>query len=150
LGVGRPPQGELPYMTLRLAASALLTAALSFGSVASASAQTMPPVQPVQRTIPTPSRGVSLEQAQAAIQAITGRPALATDTSAAIGGNGIVAIFIAPLGVLVAVGNAQDNQITVTRDAAGNLLVNGGSVPILGPKPTVANTTLIELFGLAG
>src|SRR5205823_12726782 len=47
-------------------------------------------------------------------------------------------------------GSAQDDTITVSRDAVGNLLVNGGAVPIQGPRAKVANTTLIELFGLAG
>src|SRR5262249_3398602 len=40
--------------------------------------------------------------------------------------------------------------ITVSRDAAGRILVNGGAVTILGGTPTVANTTTISVFGLAG
>jgi len=38
----------------------------------------------------------------------------------------------------------------VSRDAAGALLVNGGVVTITGGTPTVANTTQIQIFGLAG
>jgi Ca2+-binding RTX toxin-like protein len=61
-----------------------------------------------------------------------------------------MAVYIAPQQILAVVGTAQDDNITVSRDAAGRLLVNGGAVPVLGPTPTVANTALIELFGLAG
>jgi Ca2+-binding RTX toxin-like protein len=50
---------------------------------------------------------------------------------------------MAPVGVLAVVGTGLDDSITVSRDAAGNLLVNGGAVPIQGPTATVANTTLI-------
>src|SRR6185295_17881174 len=50
--------------------------------------------------------------------------------------SGIVSIF----------GNALDNTITISRDAAGNILNNG--VPISGA--TVANTGLIRVFGLGG
>jgi hypothetical protein len=37
------------------------------------------------------------------------------------------------------IGSAQNNAITVSRDTAGNLLINGGAVPIQGPRTTVAN-----------
>ena len=43
-----------------------------------------------------------------------------------------------------------DNSIITSRDAAGNILVNGGAVPITGGNPTVANTALIQVFGQAG
>src|SRR5581483_7817213 len=43
-----------------------------------------------------------------------------------------------------------DNTITVSRDAAGRLLVNGGAVPVRGGTATVANTSLIQVFGQAG
>jgi Ca2+-binding RTX toxin-like protein len=57
---------------------------------------------------------------------------------------------MAPVGVLAVIGTPQNDTITVSRDAAGKLLVNGGAVPIQGPTATVANTQLIELFGQAG
>ena len=44
----------------------------------------------------------------------------------------------------------HDNNIVTSRDAAGNILVNGGAVAIMGGTPTVANTTLIQVFGQAG
>jgi len=53
-------------------------------------------------------------------------------------------------GVLTVNGDNQDNTITVSRDVAGNLLVNGGAVSIKGGSPTVANTKLVKVFGLAG
>jgi Ca2+-binding RTX toxin-like protein len=47
-------------------------------------------------------------------------------------------------------GDNLDNTITESRDAAGNILINGGAVPILGGRPTVANTTMTTIFGLGG
>jgi len=47
-------------------------------------------------------------------------------------------------------GDALDNTITVSRDAAGTILINGGAVVIQGGTATVANTSLIEGFGLGG
>ena len=52
--------------------------------------------------------------------------------------------------VLTVFGNAQSNSITVSRDAAGNIRVNGGAVPVTGGSPTVANTRQITVFGQAG
>jgi Ca2+-binding RTX toxin-like protein len=62
----------------------------------------------------------------------------------------ISAAFSAAQGVLTIMGDAQANTIAVSRNAAGSILVNSGAVKIIGGKPTVANTTLIQLFGLAG
>src|SRR3954451_9559945 len=55
-----------------------------------------------------------------------------------------------PAGVLSVSGDALDNNIAVSRNAAGQILVNGGAVQTIGGTPTVANTTLIQVFGLAG
>src|SRR6476620_4796354 len=52
--------------------------------------------------------------------------------------------------ILTEFGDATDNSIITGRDAAGNILVNGGAVPITGGNPTVANTALIQVFGQAG
>ena len=62
----------------------------------------------------------------------------------------VVGVFSASTGVLTVMGDAQDNTITVSRNAAGNLLVNGGAVQILGGTPSVANTALIQVFGQSG
>jgi Ca2+-binding RTX toxin-like protein len=53
-------------------------------------------------------------------------------------------------GTLTTTGDALDNSIVISRNAAGQLLVNGGAVNVHGSKPTVANTNLIEVFGQGG
>lgn len=60
------------------------------------------------------------------------------------------AVFSATTGVLSVFGDAQNNTLTVSRDAAGRLNVNGGAVNIVGGVATVANTSLIQVFGQAG
>src|SRR5262249_25138727 len=62
----------------------------------------------------------------------------------------ITASFSAGSGQLTVLGDSLDNQITISRNAAGLILVNGGAVTILGGTPTVANTTLIQAFSQAG
>src|ERR1041385_3762425 len=63
----------------------------------------------------------------------------------------ILGLFNPFAGLLTVIGDAnQKNAITVSRDAAGNLLLNGGAVPIVGGRPTVANTRLITVFGRDG
>jgi Ca2+-binding RTX toxin-like protein len=58
--------------------------------------------------------------------------------------------FFTPGGLLTVVGDAADNKIEVSRDAAGSIRVNGGDVKIFGGNPTVANTARIQIFGLGG
>ncbi len=53
-------------------------------------------------------------------------------------------------GILSVSGDNEDNVLTVSRDAAGTILVNDGTVPVTGDIPTVANTTLIRILGLKG
>jgi Ca2+-binding RTX toxin-like protein len=53
-------------------------------------------------------------------------------------------------GVLSVFGDALDNSIVASRNAAGGILINGGAVSVLGGTPTVANATLIQIFGQAG
>jgi Ca2+-binding RTX toxin-like protein len=62
----------------------------------------------------------------------------------------VTASFIPSSGVLSVFGDQQDNNIVVSRNAAGSILVNGGAVSIVGGAPTVANTALIQVFGQAG
>ena len=52
-------------------------------------------------------------------------------------------------GVLTVFGDSAANSIEISRDAVGTILVNGGAVAVVGGSPTVANTTLIQVFGLA-
>jgi Ca2+-binding RTX toxin-like protein len=53
-------------------------------------------------------------------------------------------------GGLTVFGDAQDNSIVVSRDAAGRILVNGGAITPRGGTPTVANTSFVAIFGQAG
>ena len=62
----------------------------------------------------------------------------------------VTASFNAPAGLLTEFGDALDNTITTSRNAAGNILVNGGAVAVAGGTPTVANTALIQVFGQGG
>lgn len=62
----------------------------------------------------------------------------------------VTATFSAASGVLNVYGDSADNTIEVSRNAAGAILVNGGAVAIVGGAPTVANTSLMNLFGLSG
>jgi Ca2+-binding RTX toxin-like protein len=62
----------------------------------------------------------------------------------------VTASFSPGAGVLSVFGDARNNTIVVSRDAAGQILVNGGAIAIQGGAATVANTTLIQVFGQAG
>ena len=53
-------------------------------------------------------------------------------------------------GVLTVTGDSLANNITVSRDAAGRILVNGGAIAVVGGTPTVANTSLIRALGQGG
>src|SRR5215218_2845279 len=55
----------------------------------------------------------------------------------------VVASFSASSGLLSVFGDSLGNTIKISRDAAGKILVNGGTA-------TVANTSLIQVFGQAG
>ena len=62
----------------------------------------------------------------------------------------VTSTFTPSAGILSTFGDSLNNNITVSRDAAGKLLVNGGAVKVLGGTPTVANTSLIQVFGQGG
>ena len=62
----------------------------------------------------------------------------------------ITARFLRGAGILTEFGDNLDNTLTTSRDAAGTILVNGGAVAVQGGTPTVANTSLIQVFGLGG
>ena len=55
-----------------------------------------------------------------------------------------------PHGLLSVSDDNADNSIILSRNAAGNILVNGGDVVITGGNSTVANTALIQVFGTGG
>ena len=50
-------------------------------------------------------------------------------------------------GLLSVTGDNADDAITVNRDAAGQILVDGGAVPVQEAQPTLTNTTEIDVFG---
>jgi Ca2+-binding RTX toxin-like protein len=154
----------------RLIAGAIMASAISLANVASASAQPLPTNTP---TLPTslvelpglstvpgkpPTMGLTLEQSQAAFSVLSAPRSLvgsraagtSTQAAAAASAQSITAVFVSTAGVLSVIGTSQNDSIVVSRDAAGTLLVNGGSVAIQGPRATVANTRLVELFGLEG
>ena len=62
----------------------------------------------------------------------------------------IKANFSAGTGLLKVIGDQPSNTITMSRNAAGQILINGGAVSIDGGNATVANTTEIDLFGQGG
>src|SRR5215211_5365892 len=62
----------------------------------------------------------------------------------------VTASFSPAAGTLTVFGDTLNNSITVSRDASGKILVNGGAVNVAGGTATVANTALIQVFGQAG
>jgi Ca2+-binding RTX toxin-like protein len=60
------------------------------------------------------------------------------------------ATFSAGSGLLSELGDAANNSIVTSRDGTGRILVNNGTVPIVGGTATVANTSLILAFGQDG
>src|SRR5215203_2636560 len=62
----------------------------------------------------------------------------------------ITSTFLPGSQLLSVFDDSLDNNITVSRNAAGTILVNGGAVPVLGGTSTVANTSLIQVFGTGG
>ncbi len=80
-----------------------------------------------------------------ATAAITGGTMLATAGAASAA---TVATF--SNGILTVIGDNLANSITVSRDAAGTILVNGGAIAVKGGTATVANTTQISVFGQGG
>jgi Ca2+-binding RTX toxin-like protein len=53
-------------------------------------------------------------------------------------------------GLLSVAGDNENDTITTSRDGAGNILINGGAVSIMGGQPTVGNTTTILESGGGG
>ncbi len=53
----------------------------------------------------------------------------------------IKANFSSGAGLLSVFDDNADNSIVISRDAAGNILVNGGAVAITGGTSTVANAS---------
>src|SRR5262245_61862503 len=62
----------------------------------------------------------------------------------------VTATFLPGAGALLIFGDARDNTIVVSRDAAGTILVNGGAVNVLGGAPTGAHPALRQALRQAG
>ncbi|HZX86290.1 MAG TPA: calcium-binding protein [Reyranella sp.] len=62
----------------------------------------------------------------------------------------IKASFIPGAGQLSVFSDDLDNAVTISRNAAGLILINGGAVQVTGGQPTVANTAHMVVFGQAG
>src|SRR4051812_35103596 len=62
----------------------------------------------------------------------------------------ITASFTPGAGILTVIGDALNNTIAVSRDAAGKILINYNAVAVQGGTATVANTSLIQVFGQDG
>ncbi|WZP00284.1 hypothetical protein EP7_001910 [Isosphaeraceae bacterium EP7] len=62
----------------------------------------------------------------------------------------VLALFSAASGTLSVFADNNDNSVVVSRNAAGQLLVNSGAVAIQGGAASVAITSLIQVFGQGG
>ena len=109
--------------------------------------QTLQEISHMNRLVPNIMRrtGIALTLMIAAAVSL----GLASPASAGPPGP-ITAKFDPSTGILTVRGDQQDNTITVSRDGAGIILINGGAVPVTGGTSTVANTSLIEMSGLGG
>ena len=63
---------------------------------------------------------------------------------------GVTAQFVKGLGVLTVFGDSTGNRIVVSRDVAGNILVNDGAVDIHGAAATVDNVGTLRVLAGAG
>ena len=62
----------------------------------------------------------------------------------------VTSSFNPSAGILTTLGDNLSNNITLSRDAAGKILVNGGAVNVTGGTPTVANTAKLQVFVQGG
>ena len=86
-----------------------------------------------------PARPASWARVRPAVEAL-GERLLPAVTATFSPGSGVLSVF----------GDGLDNKISLSRNAAGRILVNGGPVPVVGGTATVANTTLMQVFGQGG
>jgi Ca2+-binding RTX toxin-like protein len=81
-----------------------------------------------------------LAAAALAVGVLAGTTVTASAATTATFTNGTLSVF----------GDSLDNSITVSRNAAGQILINGGAIAVSGGTPTVANTSMIKVFGQGG
>jgi Ca2+-binding RTX toxin-like protein len=65
-------------------------------------------------------------------------------------GASTTAVFVQGQGVLTVFGDGANDAITVSRDAAGVISVNGGRVDIHGATATINNVDVLRVFGGSG
>jgi Ca2+-binding RTX toxin-like protein len=95
-----------------------------------------------------PSRSSGRRHAARRLLAVAALSVGALAGSSAVASAATTATFSA--GTLSVSGDSNNNSITISRDAAGKILVNGGAITVVGGTPTVANTVLVQAFGLDG
>src|SRR4051812_12694623 len=95
-----------------------------------------------------PSRSSGRRHAARRLLAVAALSVGALAGSSAVASAATTATFSA--GTLSVSGDSNNNSITISRDAAGKILVNGGAITVVGGTPTVANTALVQAFGLDG
>src|ERR1044072_4733063 len=106
--------------------------------------------QPEGETMSGSTTGVGNTKARRA-RRLLGGIALAVGLFAATAVSASAAVTTSfAAGTLSVFGDGAANNITISRDAAGRILVNGGAVTVRGGTATVANTSLVQVFGLAG
>ena len=75
---------------------------------------------------------------------------LAASTLAAPAGAATTAVKLPGSTTLTVSGDNRSNSIVVSRDVAGDILVNGGAVVVHGSKPTVDNVKRIRILAAGG
>lgn len=75
---------------------------------------------------------------------------LAVSTLAAPAGAATTAVKLPGSTTLTVAGDNRSNTIVVSRDAAGDILVNGGAVVVHGSTPTVDNVKRIRILAAGG
>jgi Ca2+-binding RTX toxin-like protein len=75
-----------------------------------------------------------------------------TTAAAPIGAHAraVTGTYVPGSSLLTVSGTNAGNTIEISRNAAGQILVNNGASPIVGGTPTVANTALITVYGQGG
>jgi Ca2+-binding RTX toxin-like protein len=106
---------------------------------------------PVEHSSPRQPFPIELDgESSAALSSLASDSVQSKASAAGASIQALSATFSVDTGVLSVSGDNQCNTVTIGRDAGGVINVNGGTVPVLGGTPTVANTALIDVFGQAG
>lgn len=77
-------------------------------------------------------------------------PAVRAGSGGEVSIQAVTASFSPAAGTLSVFGDGIDNDVAVGRNAGGVIKINGGAVPVTGGTPAVANTVLVQAYGLGG